>query len=83
MAEVPQDTQFTLFGFGPKMHAQMALVANLLGILSVILGIISAATQKSLGLGATNWFLLTIIFFIWGISFWFSAYFGAKEGYSR
>jgi len=65
------------------MHAQMAIVANLLGIISVIVGVVSAATKNSLGLGAPNWFLLTIIFFIWQISFWISAYFGAKEGYSK
>lgn len=76
------DTMFLLFGFGPAAHAQMAFIANLLGIVTTILGIISAATKRSLGLGATNWFLLTIIFFIWGMSFWFSAYFGAKEGYT-
>jgi len=64
------------------MHARMAFVANFLGILSVIVGIVSAATKHPLGLGATSWFLLTIIFFLWSLSFWFSAYFGAKEGYS-
>jgi hypothetical protein len=83
MAEVPQDTKFTLFGFGPKMHAQMAFIANFLGIITVIVGIVSAAIKKPLVLGTTNWFLLTIIFFIWSMSFWFSAYFGAKEGYTR
>jgi hypothetical protein len=83
MAEVPQDTKFTLFGFGPKMHAQMAFIANFLGIITVIVGIVSAAIKKPLALGTTNWFLLTIIFFIWSMSFWFSAYFGAKEGYTR
>ncbi len=83
MAEIPQNTKFALFGFGPKMHSQMAIVANLLGIVTLILGIISVVSQKSLGLGATNWFLLTIIFFIWQISFWISAYFGAKEGFTR
>lgn len=83
MSEIPPNTKFTLFGFGPKMHAQMAFVANLLGIISVIVGIVSAATKHPLGLGTTSWFLLTIIFFIWGLSFWFSAYFGAKEGYTR
>jgi uncharacterized membrane protein YkgB len=83
MSEVPQNSKFLLFGFGPKMHAQMAFVANLLGIVAVIVGIVSAATKNPLGLGATSWFLLTIIFFIWSPSFWFSAYFGAKEGFTR
>lgn len=83
MAEIPQNTKFLLFGFGPKMHAQMAFIANLLGIAAVILGLVSAAMKNSLGLDATSWFLLTIIFFIWSLSFWFSTYFGAKEGYTR
>jgi hypothetical protein len=83
MSEIPQNAKFLLFGFGPKMHAQMAFIANLFGIVAVILGIVSAIMKRSLGLDATSWFLLTIIFFIWGLSFWFSAYFGAKEGYSQ
>jgi hypothetical protein len=83
MSDVPQNAKFLLFGFGPKMHAQMAMIANLLGIIAVIVGIVSAATKNTLGLGTTNWFLLTIIFFIWSISFWISAYFGAKEGFTR
>ena len=82
MAEIPQNTQFLLFGFGPQMHAAMALVANLLGIATTMPGIISAARKSSLGLSTTNWFLLTIIFFIWGLTFWLAAYFGAKEGYT-
>jgi hypothetical protein len=81
MADIPENTKFLLFGFGPEMHARMAFIANLLGIITVILGIVSAATNKSLGLDATSWFLLTIIFFLWSMSFWFGAYFGAKEGY--
>ena len=83
MAEIPQNVQFLLFGFGPQMHALMALIANFLGIATIALGIISVATKNSLGLGSTNWFLLTIILFIWGLSFWFAAYFGAREGYTR
>ncbi len=83
MSEIPQNTKFLLFGFGPQMHAQMAFVANLLGIVAFILGIVSAAIKKPLGLESSIWLLLTIILFIWGLSFWFSAYFGAKEGYSK
>ena len=83
MAEVPQKTKYWLFGYGPKLHSQMAFTVNLLGIASMILGIISAAAKNPIGLGTTSWFLLSIIFFIWGLSFWLSAYFGAKEGYSK
>lgn len=83
MGGIPEDTMFWLFGFGPKAHAIMALIANLLAIATTILAIVSAARKSSFGLGAANWFPLAIIFFIWGLSFWFSAYFGAKEGYTK
>jgi hypothetical protein len=83
MAEIPQNTMSLLFGFGPQLHATMALVANLLGMVTTALGIISGARKSSVGLSATHWFSLTVILFIWGLSFWFGAYFGAKEGYTR
>jgi hypothetical protein len=51
------------------MHAQMAFVASFLGIITVIMGIVSAALKKPLGLTATHWFLLTIVFYLWGIHF--------------
>ncbi len=28
MAEVPENTKYLLFGYGPKLHALMALIAN-------------------------------------------------------
>jgi hypothetical protein len=83
MAEIPQNAKFLLFGMGPRRHAQIAFIVNFIGLATVILGIISAAIDNPLGLGASNWFLLTIIFFIWGISDWLIAYFGAKEGYTK
>ncbi len=83
MANVPENAKYLLFGYGPRLHALMAFIANLLGIVSLILGIVSAATKTQLGLDGTAWFLLTIILFLWSLSFWFSAYFGAKEGYTR
>ncbi len=82
MSEVPENARTLLFGYGPRLHALMALIANLLGIVAFILGIVSSAAKITLGLDATTWFLLTIILFIWSLSFWFSAYFGAKEGYT-
>jgi len=83
MVEIPQNVKFLLFGFGPRQTAQMALVIYILGMATTILGIISATTKNSLSLGASNWFLLSIVFFIWGLSFWCVAYFGAKEGYTK
>jgi hypothetical protein len=47
----------------------MAFVASFLGIITVIMGIVSAALKKPLGLTATHWFLLTIVFYLWGIHF--------------
>lgn len=78
MSQIPESIRFLLFGFGPEMAARMALVSNLLGLATMILGIITAATGKSLGLGATNWFLLTIALFVWGLGQWLVAYLGAK-----
>ncbi len=83
MAEVPENAKYLLFGYGPRLHALMALIANLLGIVALVLGIVSTAMKTPLGLDGTTWLLLTIVFFIWSLSFWFSAYFGAKEGYTR
>ncbi len=83
MANVPENAKYLLFGYGPRLHALMAFIANLLWIVSLILGIISMAAKTQLGLDGTSWFMLTIILFIWSLSFWFSAYFGAKEGYTK
>jgi len=78
MPEIALNMQFLLFGFGPEMAALMALVANSIGLVAMILGIIAGATGRKLGLGATNWFLLTIALFIWGLGQWIVAYYGAK-----
>jgi hypothetical protein len=78
MSEIPESLKFLLFGFGPEMAARMALVANSIGLVTMILGIIAGVTGHKLGLGATNWFLLTIALFIWGLGQWLAAYFGAK-----
>jgi hypothetical protein len=83
MTEIPQNVKFLLFGFGPRQTALMALVINILGMATTIIGIISAATKDSLSLGAGNWFLLSIVLFIWGLLFWCVAYFGAREGYTK
>ena len=83
MAEIPENAKYLLFGYGPRLHTLMAFIANLLGIVSLVLGIVSTAIKSPLGLDETTWLLLTIIFFLWNLSFWFSAYFGAKEGYAR
>jgi hypothetical protein len=78
MPQIPESIKFLLFGFGPEMAARIALAANSIGLVTMILGIIAGATGQKLGLGATNWFLLTIALFIWGWGQWLVAYLGAK-----
>jgi|APFre7841882590_1041340.scaffolds.fasta_scaffold529992_1 hypothetical protein len=78
MSQIPESIRFLLFGFGPEMAARMALVANSIGLVTMMLGIIAGATGQKLGLGAINWFLLTIALFIWGLGQWLVAYLGAK-----
>jgi hypothetical protein len=78
MSEIPESIKFLLFGLGPEMAARMALAANSIGLVAMILGVVAGATGRKLGLGATNWFLLTIALFIWACGQWMVAYFGAK-----
>jgi hypothetical protein len=78
MSDIPESIKFLLFGFGPEMAARMALAANSIGLVTMILGIVAGATGQKLGLGVTNWFLLTIALFIWACGQWMVAYFGAK-----
>ena len=80
MAEIPQNTKFLLFGKGPRWHAKWSMGLDSAGIVTLILSIVSAATNNALGLGAGNWFLLTIALFLFALSAWLCAYFGAKEG---
>jgi hypothetical protein len=75
---MPESIRFLLFGFGPEMAARIALAANSIGLATMIVGIVASATHKALGLGATNWFLLTIALFVWGLGQWMVAYLGAK-----
>jgi hypothetical protein len=83
MKEIPENVKSLLFGFGPSLHAIMAIIANLLGIVCLVLGVASTVMKTALGLDGSSWLLLTIILFLWNLSFWFSAYFGAKEGYVK
>jgi len=79
MAEIPKELRPVLFGRGPRWTAISALIIESAGLVTLLLAIISAAADNALGLGAGNWFLLTIALFVWGLSAWFCAYFGAKE----
>jgi len=80
MAEVPRKVRFLLFGPGPRWFGWMAMVWNWLGLACFVVGIVSAATDDKLGLGATNWLLVAIGLFVWSFYSWLTAYFAAKEG---
>jgi len=80
MAEIPKDMKFMIFGFGARWHAKCMMVLNWLGLVCLILGIISGAMGKALGLWSTDWLLIAIALWVWGLGSWFAAYHGLKEG---
>ena len=80
MAEIPKDVKHRLFMASPKMTAWMACLSEALGCISLILGIVSDAMDKTLGLQPIIWVLLAVAFWVYGFWSWIAAYFGAKEG---
>jgi hypothetical protein len=80
MAEVPKDMKFLLFGMGPKWHAKCMMVLNWLGLVCLIVGIIGDAINRVPGLEPTNWILIAIALWLWGLGAWFAAYYAVKEG---
>jgi len=79
MAAVPKELKFLLFGMGPKFHATVAMVLEFLGLACLIVGIISAFKNDSIGIWSTEWFLITIALWIWALWAWLTAYVAAKE----
>jgi len=80
MVEIPKDLRFLLFGKGPKWHATVAMFLDCLGLVCLIVGIIGDAANRTPGLTSTNWILVAIGLWVWGLAAWLAAYFGAKEG---
>jgi len=79
MAAVPKELKFLLFGKGAKFHAVAAMVIECLALACLIMGIISGAMDRALGLWAIHWFPIAIALFIWGLWSWIAAYAAAKE----
>lgn len=79
MAAVPENLKCLLFGKGPKCCAIAAMVLEVLGLASLVLGIISGFRNNAVGLWSTEWFLIAIVLFIWGLWAWLCAYAAAKE----
>ena len=57
----------------------MSDVMTYLGTAFLLIGIISDAINRVLLLEPTNWFIMSVIFFILGIFAWFRGYYSAKE----
>ena len=79
MAAVPNGLKCLLFGKGAKFHAVAAMVIECLAFASLVLGIICAFRNDSIGIYSTEWFLIAIALFIWGLWSWIAAYAAAKE----
>jgi len=80
MAEIPKDMKFLLFGFGARWHAKCMMALNWLGLACLIVGIIGDAINRVPGLEPTNWILIAIALWLWGLASWLTAYNAAKEG---
>ncbi len=79
MAAVPNGLKCLLFCMGPKCLAVVAWVLEILGLASLVLGIVSAFQNDAVGLWSTEWFLIAIALFILGLWAWLVAYAAAKE----
>jgi len=79
MVAVPKGSRCLLCGMGHKCLAVVAWVLEILGLASLVLGIISGFKNDSIGLWSTEWFLIAIALFIWGLWLWIAAYAAAKQ----
>jgi hypothetical protein len=79
MAEIPKDVKRIIFMGGARYYSRMLWFFGPLSWISVILGIVSDAIDKTLGLEPTNWFILAAISILGAMWAWFTAYFAAKE----
>lgn len=79
MAEISDDLKKLLFERSVKRCVWGHNICTYLGFVFVLIGIISDAMNKVLGLEPTNWFLLAIASWLFGIFMWFRGYYSAKE----
>jgi hypothetical protein len=79
MPEIPKNIKRRLFERNPMLCCWMHNTFVYLGVAFVLIGIISDATNKVLGLESTHWFIMAIGFWMLGIFSWFRGYYSAKE----
>ena len=80
MAEITEDVKRMLFGSSAKQQAWMMTAFVLVCWACLIVGIVGDATDETLGLEPTSWFLISIGWLIAAVWHWFRAYHSAKEG---
>jgi|WetSurMetagenome_2_1015567.scaffolds.fasta_scaffold913370_1 hypothetical protein len=78
MAEMSKGLHNLVFG-RPKWRAQVSMASDWIGTICAIMGVIGDICNRTLGLEATNWFLLAIVFFISGLWKWLMAYIAIKK----
>jgi hypothetical protein len=83
MAEIPKDKAKLLFGLGIRWHAIASFIMNWAALACLILGIVAAAMDETIGLSATHWLLVAIACIVFALSAWLTAYHAAKEGYEK
>ena len=83
MAQIPHKLGKTLFGCGASGWARAAEISNILAPICLLIGIISDATNRTLGLEPINWFIMAVALWLSSLSAWKIAYTAAKEGYEK
>ena len=77
MAEIPEKWKRHLFEKNPMLCLWMNGIAIYLGVAFLLIGIISDAMNKVLGLEPTNWFIMAVLFWMGGYFAWFRGYYSA------
>ena len=77
MAEIPKELKRHLFERNPMLCCWMNGIFTYLGFAFLLLGIVSDAMNKVLGLEPTNWFIMAVLFWIGGYFAWFRGYYSA------
>jgi hypothetical protein len=64
---------------GTKAMALVAFGLEILALASFIMGVISAARKHTMWLDPYSWLYVAIALFIYGLWWWLTAYFSAKD----
>jgi len=80
MTEIPSEWKRHLFERNPMLCMWMNALWTYLGVAFLVIGIVSDAMNKVLGLEPTNWFIMAVLFMLMGIFAWFRGYYSALHG---